>query len=423
MKNFITLAKKLYPINRSITGKGVLQTLNIIKKNHLPKLKIKKIRSGTIAYDWKVPPEWVIKNAFVKNEYGKKIIDFKKNNLHLVSYSKKINKYVGKKELNKHLFSIPKKPNAIPYVTSYYKPFWGFALSHNERKKIKGKKFFVHIDSHFKYKGHLSYGELYLKGRSTKEILITTYICHPSMANNEVSGPVVSTFVAKYFGNLKKRYSMRFIFVPETIGSISFIHKNFKKLKKNVIAAYCLTCIGDERNYSLILSKYGNSLSDLSALEALKKLNKKYKKYSFLYRGSDERQFNSPGVNIPMTALLRTKYGAYPEYHTSLDNFNVVTEKGLKGGYEFVKKTVSLIQNKIIPISKIVCEPMLTKRKIHPIISKGKIFRNERNILDFMSYSDGKNDLSEISNLIKLSKNKVTKIFNFLLRKKLITEL
>ena len=192
MDRLINLAKKLYPINRSITGKGINLTLKIIKKQYLPNLKIKKIKSGTKVFDWKIPPEWNIKDAFIKDETRKKIVDYKKNNLHIVAYSKKINKYVSRKELEKHLFSIPKKPYAIPFMTSYYKPFWGFCLSHKERKKMKGKRFFVNINSNLNYKGHLSYGELYLKGKSKKEILLTTYVCHPSMANNEISGPVVS---------------------------------------------------------------------------------------------------------------------------------------------------------------------------------------------------------------------------------------
>tara|TARA_Y100000590_G_scaffold469438_1_gene656999 strand:+ start:7074 stop:8345 length:1272 start_codon:yes stop_codon:yes gene_type:complete len=423
MKKLIDLAKKLYPINRSITGRGVIKTLKIIKSDHLLKLKIKKIKSGKKVYDWKIPPEWNIKNAFIKDKYGKKIVDFKKNNLHVVSYSKKIKKYVNKNELNKHLFSIPKKPRAIPFVTSYYRPFWGFCISHQERKKIKGNKFYVQIDSSFNSKGHLCYGELFLKGKSDKEILFTTYICHPSMANNEISGPVVSTFIAKHFKNLKKRYSMRFIFVPETIGAIAYINNNLEKLKKNVIASYCLTCIGDERNYSIVLSKYKNSLSDVAALEATKKLKIKYKKYSFLSRGSDERQFNSPGVEIPMTVLSRSKFYTYPEYHTSLDNFNIVTQRGLYGGYSFVKKTVDLIQDKIIPVSKFICEPMMSKRKLRSTTSSGFIKLDQMNIMNFISYSDGKNDLKKISELINLPLNKVKKIYNFLLKKKLIKEL
>ena len=420
MARLISLAKKLYPISRSITGDGVRDTLRIIQSKHLPNLKIKQIKSGTNVYDWKIPPEWNIKDAFVKDEFGKKIIDYKKNNLHIVSYSKKINKFVTKKELDKHLFSIPKKPNAIPFMTSYYKSFWGFCMSQQDRKKVKGKRFFVHINSNFNYNGHLSYGELYLKGKSKKEILISTYICHPSMANNEISGPVVSTFIAKHFKNLNNRYSMRFIFIPETIGSISYIYKNLRNLKKNVIASYNLTCIGDEKNYSIILSKYGNALSDLTALEALKKLNIKYKKYSYLHRGSDERQFNSSGVQIPMTVIMRTKFGSYPEYHTSLDNFKVVTEKGLKGGFRIVKKIISILQNKIIPISRVVCEPMMSKRKLKPTISTGDISQNTKHISNFITYADGQNDLLRIANLINLPKGKTYKIFNFLKKKKLI---
>jgi len=423
MGSLINLAKKLYPINRSITGSGVNLTLKIIKKKYLPNLKIKKIKSGTNVFDWKIPPEWNIKNAFIKDQTGKKIIDYKKNNLHIVSYSKKINKYVSNKELNKHLFSIPKKPNAIPFMTSYYKPYWGFCLSHNERKKIRGKKFFVFINSKLNYEGHLSYGELYLKGKSKKEILVTTYICHPSMANNEISGPVVSTHIAKYFQKTNNRYSMRFIFIPETIGSIAYINKNLKNLKKNVIASYNLTCIGDERNYSIIFSKYGSALSDLTAVEALKKLKIKYKKYSYLHRGSDERQFSSPGVDIPMTVLMRTKFGSYPEYHTSLDNFNVVTEKGLRGGFKLVKEIIFLLQNKILPISTVICEPMMSKRKLKPGISSGDISKYTRAITNFITYSDGNNDLERIRKLISLSKSKTYKIFNFLKKKKLIKEI
>ncbi len=424
MGKLISLAKKLFPITRSITGKGVEETLKIIKKQHLSKLKIKRIRSGTRVYDWKIPPEWNIKDAFIKDESGKKIVDYKKNNLHIVSYSKKFSKYVKKSELNEHLFSLPKKPKAIPFVTSYYKTFWGFCIAHEKRKKIKGKRFFVHIDSNFNHKGNLSYGELYLKGKSSKEILITSYICHPSMANNEISGPVVSTFVAKYFQRLKNRYSIRFVFIPETIGAIAYISKNYKNLKKNVIASYNLTCVGDERNYSVMFSKYGNSLSDLAAIEAFKKLKIKYKKYSYLHRASNERQFNFPNVEIPMTVLMRTHPAIYPEYHTSLDNFKVVSEKGLMGGYNVLKKTINILQNKIIPISKIACEPMMSKRKLRPSLSTGKfIHKDIKHILDFLNYSDGKNDLLKISNLISLPKKKVYKLFRFLLGKKIIKAL
>ncbi len=424
MGKLISLAKKLYPITRSITGKGVIQTLNIIKKHHLPKLKIKKIKSGTKVFDWAIPPEWNIKDAFIKDELGEKIVDYQKHNLHIVSYSKKISKYINKRELDKHLFSLPKKPKAIPFVTSYYKPFWGFCIAHEKRKKIKGKKFFVKIDSDFNHKGNLSYGELYLKGKSSKEILITSYICHPSMANNEISGPVVATFAAKHFKKLKNRYSIRFIFIPETIGAIAYISKNLKNIKKNVIASYNLTCVGDDRNYSVMFSKYGNALSDVAAIEAYRELKIKYKKYSYLHRASNERQFNFPGVEIPMTVLMRTHPAIYPEYHTSLDNFKAVTEKGLKGGFNILKKVVSILQSKVIPVSTVICEPMMSKRKLRPALSTGKFNnKNIKYILDFLNYSDGNNDLIKIANLINLPRKNILRIFKFLLRKKIIKTL
>ncbi len=420
MKNiFLNLAKALFPINRSITGRGVRKTLKIIKKEYLSNLKIKEVKSGTKVFDWKVPPEWNIKDAYLKDEVGKKIIEFKNSNLHVVSYSTRINRYIKKKDLEKHLFSIPNKPNAIPYITSYYKPFWGFCIAHKDRKKIKGKKFFAHINSSFNKKGHLTYGELLLKGKSTKEILICVYVCHPSMANNEISGPVVATFLARYFGKIKKKYSIRFIFVPETIGAIFYISKNLKKLKKNVIAAYNLSCIGDERGYSYIPTKYGNTLSDIAVKQAFKELKIKFKSYSFLDRGSNERQFNSPYIDIPMAVLMRSSF-FFPEYHTSLDNFDVVTEKGLRGGYKIVKKAIEIIQTKDIPITKVYCEPMMSKRKLQITRSTGPVAKNSLHLRDFLTYADGKNDLEKIRKLIKVSKKKISIISKILLKKKLI---
>ena len=211
MKSIYKLAKEVFPFHRSITGKGVEQTLAFIKKYHLRQLQVKKFKSGTKVYDWKIPNEWEIKDAFLKNSKNEKLIDLKNNNLHVVQYSKKINKIINKEELIKHLHFNKNFPQAIPYVTSYYKKVWGFCLPFKQVKRIKGKKFFAHIDSNFKKNGNLTYGEFYLKGKSKKEILISTYICHPSMANNEVSGIVVSTFLAKYFSRKKLYYSIRFI--------------------------------------------------------------------------------------------------------------------------------------------------------------------------------------------------------------------
>tara|TARA_B100001057_G_scaffold392419_1_gene400970 strand:+ start:1887 stop:3182 length:1296 start_codon:yes stop_codon:yes gene_type:complete len=417
---------KLFPICRSITGSGITQTLNIIKKN-FSKLKIKKIKTGSKVFDWKVPNQWEIKNAYIKDKNGNIIIDFKNNNLHLVGYSQPVNKILNFKELLNKLHSLPRQPDAIPYITSYYKKDWGFCLSHNHKKELvkrynKNDKFHVYIKSSLK-KGHLSYGELLLKGESQQEILISTYICHPSMANNELSGPIVSMNLIDYFKKKKNKKTLRFIFIPETIGSIVYLSKNLSKLQNKVCGGYNLTCIGDDRQHSCMLSKYGDSPSDEALIKAYKLNRIKYKKYSFLKRGSDERQFNSPGVDIPITSIFRTKYHEYPEYHTSLDKFGtVVTKKGLYGGFKIAKDSINILMNKIIPKNVILCEPQLGKRDLYPSLStKNNLkFSLGQQILDFLQYANGKNDLYKISKKINLNLKKTKKIYQLLKDKKLI---
>ncbi len=426
LKNYLNIAKnELFKLNRSITGRDSLKTLKIIKRE-LPQLKISKFNSGKKVFDWKIPPEWTVNNAFIEDKFGNKIVNFENNNLHLVGYSNPVNLKIKKKKLLERLHSLEKQKNAIPYVTSYYKNYWGFCVSEKHKNKIKKKyldsdKFKILIDSKFDTKGSLNYGELVLKGKTKQEILITTYICHPSMANNELSGPIVSMALIKHFSNKKLNKSLRFIFIPETIGSIAYIHRNLKKLKKNVIGGYNLTCIGDERNYSCMFSKFQNSPSDKSLIEAFNKLKIKYKEYSFLERGSDERQFSSPGVDLPITSIFRSKYREYPEYHTSLDNFNLVTLRGLKGGYEVAKLSINNLMHKIIPKPRIICEPMLIKKKLYKSVSiKNNDKLSSRKILDFLMYADGKNDLEKISDIIKINYNLTFKIYNLLKKNKLV---
>jgi aminopeptidase-like protein len=434
----IRIGKQLFPINRSLTGTGNLKTLKILKKN-INKLKIKYFKSGTIAFDWKIPNEYNVIDAYVIDKNKKKIIDFKKNNLHLVGYSEKINKFLKRDQLIKKIYSDSEDESAIPYVTSYYKKDWGFCLSLKDKNEIKknykkNDKFKIVINSYFKKKGKMHYGELVIPGKSKQEILISTYICHPSMANNELSGPLVALMLAKYFLKKKNKKSLRFLFVPETIGAISYIKKNLNSLKKNVIGGYILTCIGDERNYSLLYSKYSNSISDRAAVTAFKKLKIKFKKYSFLERGSDERQYNSPYVDLGMSSIMRTKYGEYREYHTSKDNFKVVTKKGLKGGYRVVKQAINLlfeseqtnttrkISNKN-PRSLIYCEPFLFKRKIIGNLSKFEKIKKKYNfrkkIMNFIQYADGSNNIQTIAKFIKMSLNEVKKIYSICKKLKL----
>ena len=426
IKKYYNIAKtKLFPITRSLTGFGVKKTLNIIQKE-LPKLKIKKFKSGTKVFDWNIPEEWNVTDAYVIDKYNNKIIDFKKNNLHLVGYSIPIKKNITKKELFKNLYFLKNQPKAIPYITSYYKRTWGFCISYNDYKILDKRyslndKFKIVINSNLNKKGNLNYGELILKGKSKKEILISTYICHPSMANNELSGPIVSMGLINYFKNKKLNKTLRFVFIPETIGSISYLSKNIKYLKENVIGGYNLSCIGDQRQHSCMFSKYQNSPSDEAVIEAYKSLKiKNYKIYSFLKRGSDERQYNSPGIDLKISSIFRTKYGEYPEYHTSLDNFNLVTLKGCVGGFNVARKSIEILLERIYPTFKIMCEPQMGKRGLYPTLSTKDRTKENKSYRNFLQYADGTNSLEKISNLIKLDLNSVKKIYHILLKHNLI---
>ena len=422
IQKYYKIAKNtLFPINRSLTGAGVKKTLEIIQ-GEFPKFKIKKVKSGTKVFDWNIPSEWNVLEAYVVDEKNNKIIDFKKNNLHLIGYSIPVNKFLSKKELFKNLYFLKKQPNAIPYITSYYKKRWGFCVSYNQYKDFDKRylskdKFKVIINSNFKKNGNLNYGELILKGKSKKEILISTYICHPSMANNELSGPIVSMSLINYLKKKKLNKTLRFIFIPETIGSISYLSKNLQYLKENVIGGYNLSCIGDERKHSCMFSKYHNSPSDEAIIEAYRRLKiRNYKIYSFLERGSDERQYNSPGVDLKISSIFRSKYGSYPEYHTSLDNFDIVTLKGCMGGFAVAKKSIEIMLERTYPKSVAMCEPQMGKRGLYPTLSRKSKNRLSRSYMNFLQYSDGYNSLEKISKLIKLNLRSVKKI-NIILRK------
>tara|TARA_E500000178_G_scaffold216964_2_gene214181 strand:+ start:2829 stop:4121 length:1293 start_codon:yes stop_codon:yes gene_type:complete len=428
IKKHYQIAKfKLFNICRSITGNGITLSLQIIKKQ-FPNLKIKKIRCGKKVFDWKIPPEWNVYDAYVLDHKKKKIIDFKKNNLHLVNFSVPVKKRLKKSELLKKIFTLKKQPKAIPYVTSYYKKNWGFCVSHEFKKNVLEKyeenSFFdMKIDTKLNHKGNLRYGEYFIKGKKDKEILISTYLCHPSMANNELSGPIVTMSLIDYFKRKKINYGLRFVIIPETIGAISYIHKNLKKLTKNVFCGFNITCVGDSRNYTFIKSKYENSPSDYSIEDVLKNKKLKYTKLNFLKRGSDERQYNSVGVNLGITTFSRSKFDEFPEYHTSLDNFDFVSIKSLTQSFNVIKDSIELIQSSIYPKTQIVCEPFLTKRNFYPEINiKGRKFKDKTKlILDFLQYSDGNFDLKKISKKIKCKYSETKDIYKYLLKIKLVS--
>lgn len=323
------LAQRLWGMNRSITGAGVRATLLELKKL-IPNLTINEVATGTSVFDWKIPKEWKVNDAYLISPSGDKLCAFKENNLHLVGYSTPIQARLSLRDLQKNIYSLPEQPTAIPYVTSYYKERWGFCMTQQQRDSLKDGEYEVFIDSEL-FDGSLTYGELFIKGKTDKEIFISTYICHPSMANNELSGPTVTAYLANWLASrVDNKYSYRFVFVPETIGSIAYLSKNKDDLKSNVYAGFNVTCVGDNRDYSYLPSRNGMTISDRVAKHVLKHICPTYKAYKWADRGSDERQYCAPGIDLPIASIMRTKYGEYDEYHTSLDDLrSVVTPEGL----------------------------------------------------------------------------------------------
>ena len=410
-------AVDLFPINRSITGNGVRQTLNYIK-DIVPEMNIIEVPSGTKCFDWTVPKEWNCDDGYIIDPDGNKICDFKNNNLHVVGYSTPIDKEIEYEELIEHLYHIEDQPTAIPYITSYYSERWGFCLSSNKFKKLKKGTYKVKINSELK-DGNLTYGEIKIKGESEKEIFLSTYVCHPSMANNELSGPVVTTALVNFVKSIKNRkYSYRIVFIPETIGSITYISRNIDEMKKNIIAGFNISCIGDDRSYSYIPTRYGNTLSDKVSKHILKNID--YVEYSFLDRGSDERQYCSPGVDLPIATICRTKYGAYPEYHTSLDDLTVISPNGLYGGYDKLKKAIELLENNNYYKVNVLCEPQLGKRGLYPTISTKTSGAIVKNMMNFIAYADGNNDLIDIANIIGVQAEELFEIVEKMKKAELI---
>lgn len=407
------LVKELFPICRSITGDGVRETFKIISK-HIP-VTVHEISSGTKVFDWIVPQEWNIRDAYVADSKGKKIIDFKKNNLHVVGYSIPVDENISREELEKHLFSLPNQPDAIPYITSYYKRQWGFCMTHNERKKLSDDTYRVFIDSELK-NGFLTYGEYIMPGKKSKEILISTYICHPSMANNELSGPAVATYLAKFITGTVPEYTYRFVFIPETIGSLVYLSLHLEEMKKNIIAGFNLTCVGDDRSYSLLSSRNGETLADRVALGVLKDMHPEFIRYSYLERGSDERQYCSPGIDLPVVSIMRSKYGSdnYPEYHTSLDNLSLVTPSGLEGAYDVVTECVRRLETRKCYRTTCLGEPQLGRRGLYPNESTKETRSEVKTMMNIIAYSDGTRDIAELSEFLNVPVKEVVRIVQLL---------
>ncbi len=396
------LAEKIFPICRSITGNGVRLTLEYLKEEFAD-MKIYEVPTGTQVFDWNVPKEWNIREAYIENSKGEKIIDFKDNNLHVMGYSLPIDCDMTLEELKKIIYTQPDQPDWIPYVTSYYKERSGFCMSENQKNALQEDVYHCVINSELR-EGSLTYGEVLLKGDTEKEILLSTYICHPSMANNEVSGPVVTIELAKWLASLEKRkYTYRIIFIPETIGAITYLSRHLDIMKKNTIAGFVLSCVGDNRIYSMVETRYGNTLTDKLLKNVLRYHYPNYKLYDFMHRGSDERQYNAPGVDLPVCAVCRSKYGEYPEYHTSADDLSLISEEGLQGTFELMKKCIRALEYNCYYKVNCLCEPQLGKRGLYPTISQKGSYDAIVDMRNLLAYADGKNDLIDISNQINCS--------------------
>tara|TARA_B100000886_G_C20426900_1_gene494620 strand:+ start:357 stop:1643 length:1287 start_codon:yes stop_codon:yes gene_type:complete len=412
--------KSLFPICRSITGNGTRKTLKYFEKFHKDYRRL-KFKTGLKVLDWEIPKEWNIKNGYFENiETGEKFAEFKKNNLHIVNYSEPVNSVIDYEQLIKRIHTIKEKPDWIPYITSYYKKYWGFCIKHTDKEKLKTGKYRVYIDSSLK-DGELELSHAILKGKSKKEILFSSYICHPSMANNELSGPVVLNALLDYVKKRypKRRYSYRFILQPETIGSIAYISKYKHQLRKNVLFGFNLSCVGDNRSYSYVNTPHKNTIADQALNASLLNLSN-VNAYSFLDRGSDERQYCSPGLKLPVCTFSRSKFGKYPEYHTSADNLDLVSEEGLKGSFEILKNIIDACEIGLYPKVKTICEPQLGKRGLYPNISETQKKRPSEIRMNFIAYCDGVNNIFEICKLIECDLKTVLKEYKLLKENNLI---
>ena len=408
-RNMYELAGRLFPICRSITGNGFRQSLEMIREI-LPEIQVFEIPSGTAVYDWTVPKEWNIRGGWIKNLQGETIIDFNDCNLHVMGYSVPVHQTISREELLDHIYTQPEQPEWIPYVTSYYKERWGFCMSERQKQALTDAEYEVCIDSTLE-DGSLTYGELVLPGETDDEIFFSTYLCHPSMANNELSGPCVQTEVIKYLKSLShRRYTYRFVFIPETIGSIAYLSRNLEVLQQHVKAGFVLSCVGDNRTYSMVSTKYEDTLADRVLNNVLKFHYPDYLRYSFMKRASDERQYGSAGVDLPVCAFCRSKYHEYPEYHTSADNMDLISPEGLSGAYEVLVKVINALENNYFYQMQCKCEPQLGKRGLYPTVSQKGTKGDARYMQDFIAYADGRNDLIGISNILDIPVDKLIPI-------------
>ena len=412
------LMTELFPICRSITGEGVVQTLNIIKKE-IP-LSIHKIPTGTKVFDWEIPKEWNIREAYIKNSKGDKIVDFNDSNLHVMSYSTPINQSVTLSTLKQHLHTSPEQPDWIPYRTSYYNEDWGFCIAHNQFQNLKEDVYDVFIDASLK-PGFLTYGEYYIPGEQSEEVLISTRICHPSLCNDNLSGICVATHLAKELRRKKLRYSYRFLFIPGTIGAIAWLSVNQSKVN-NIHHGLVISLLGVGDRFNYKRSRQGDSEIDQVVEAVLMSERIPHQLHKFSPYGDDERQFGSPGFNLPIGCLMRTPFGQFPEYHSSGDNLDLIQPEVLENSLKVLSQIIKMLEfNRRYINIKPYGEVQLGKRGLYNTVggeSSGRDYQLA--LLWVLNYSDGKHSLLDISQLSGIDFESISQAASDLFNHKLL---
>ena len=389
------LIERLYPICRSITGDGVRETLSILQE-HIA-LDVYEVPTGTEVFDWRVPKEWNIRDAYIKDSSGKRIVDFRDSNLHVVSYSVPVHERMGLVQLKEHLFSLPEHPDWIPYKTSYYDESWGFCLSHRQLLALKEDDYEVCIDSTLA-DGSLTYGEYYLPGESTDEVLIFTHVCHPSLCNDNLSGIAIATFLAAWLRDRPRRNSYRFVFAPGTIGSITWLSRNEGQLER-IRHGLVLALLGDPGKLTYKRSRGGNEEIDRILAHTLEHAGADFQLEDFSPYGYDERQFCSPGINLPVGRLTRTPHGRYPEYHTSADNLGFISVDSLTGSLSVCMESMQALEDNACYLNNNPkCEPQLGRRGLYRKHGGDRDFAGrEMALLWVLNLSDGEHSLLDIA--------------------------
>ena len=390
------LIGEIFPICRSITGDGVRETLERLQRE-IP-LEIHEVPSGTEVFDWTVPKEWNIRDAYVKSADGRRIVDFRQSNLHVMSYSVPVDRTMTAEELAPHLHSLPEHPEWIPYRTSYYEEKWGFCVSHEVREELSKGSFEVRIDSTLS-DGHLTYGEWFLPGESSDEVFLSCHCCHPSLANDNLSGIAVATSLARWLSEEPRRYSYRLVFIPGTIGSITWLARN-EATTDRIRHGLVLSCLGDRGGLTYKRSRRGDTPIDRAAEHVLTHSGSSYELLDFVPYGYDERQYCSPGFDLPVGCFMRTPNGRFPEYHTSADNLDLIDPDSLRDSLDRLRDVVGILEHDGRYLNtNPKCEPRLGKRGLYSKTGgRASIPGYEMALLWVLNLSDGDHDLLEIAN-------------------------